>query len=421
MVAGVSICMLGLFRNLSRPMKNFLAVLCLLPACLASAVETETPLLTLVAPSERLSPASPWRVNLVAFNSGSATAYYEPPARLTARASLGGNVVTVEFVATGTGRVTLPSGGFGFRTYVAEQPPAGDGLVALEFDAGLPTVLRTALAIDASAPTPAAPEPEPTPAPLRHLVHLSTASSAIERTFAGRFGLHEAIYFIYGPDAPAAKFQISFKYRLMQLKPSEEQGFTHNFQVGYTQRSLWDIKASSSPFYDTSYMPELMLESLAPMPTDLDRIFTPLGTQLGFKHESNGRDGPNSRSLNTVVLRGAFVLGHLDQWHLTVVPEIFTYVSSLDDNPGLEDYRGHGRLRLFFEKNSRRPALGYSVHAGDDFRHATHQVDLTIPFRTRLLNVETAFLIQYFNGYGESLLDYTQKSETVRAGVSLVR
>jgi len=402
-------------------MKSLLVVLCLLPVCLAPAAEAETPLLTLVAPSERLSLASPWRINLVAFNSGSATSYYEPPASLTARASFGGTVVTVDFVATGTGRLTLPPGGFGFRSYVAEQPPSGNGLVALEFAAGLPTVLRTALAIDASAPTPAAPDPEPTPAPLRHLVHLSTASSAIERTFAGRFGLHEAIYFIYGPDAPAAKFQISFKYRLMQLARSDDQGFTHNFQIGYTQRSLWDIKASSSPFYDTSYMPELMFESLAPMPTDPDRLFTPLGMQLAFKHESNGRDGPNSRSLNTAVLRGAFVLGQLDRWHLIVVPELFTYVSSLDDNPGLEDYRGHGRLRLILEKNNRRPALAYSVHAGDDFNHPTHQVDLTIPFRTRWLDLETAFLIQYFNGYGESLLDYTQKSETVRAGLSLVR
>ncbi len=402
-------------------MKTQFVLLCLLLACHLPAVEAEPPLLTLVAPSERLSPASPWRINLVAFNAGSTTAYYEPPARLTAHANLDGRLVAVDFVAQGAGRLPLPPGSFGLRSYVAEQPPPGTGLIALEFDAGLPIVLRTALAIDASAPTPTAPDPEPAPAPLRHLVHLNTASSAIERTFSGRLGLHEAIYFIYGPDAPAAKFQISFKYRLMQLARADEQGFTHNFQVGYTQRSLWDIKASSSPFYDTSYMPELMLESLAPMPIDPNRFFTPLGAQLSFKHESNGRDGPDSRSLNTAVLRGAFVLGPLDRWHLIVVPELFAYVSSLDNTQGLENYRGHGRLRLLLEKNNRRPTLAYAIHAGDDFHHPTHQADLTIPFRTRWLDLETAMLIQYFRGYGESLLDYRQASETVRAGLSLVR
>jgi outer membrane phospholipase A len=44
-----------------------------------------------------------------------------------------------------------------------------------------------------------------------------------------------------------------------------------------------------------------------------------------------------------------------------------------------------------------------------------------VPIRTKLLNFETYLLIQYFNGYGESLLHYDTKSETVRAGLSLVR
>jgi phospholipase A1 len=400
-------------------LRSFLLCLLLLSRLSADPAEP-VPLLTLVAPSERLTPASPWRVELVAFNPGTTTSYYQPPATLTARAGAGSTVVNVRFAAAEEGRMTVPPGGFGLRSYVAAQPPALTGLVALEFTADLPSVLRTAIAIDASAPSPAAPDPAPS-APLRNLVHLSTASSAIERTFAGRFGLHESIYFIYGPDAPAAKFQLSFKYRLMKIRSQAEGAFTHTLQAGYTQRSLWDIDATSSPFYDTSYMPELMIESLAPMPADPDRLFTPLGLQLAFKHESNGRDGPNSRSLNTVVFRGAFVLGALDRWHLIVAPELFAYVTSLEDNPGLEHYRGYGRLRLALEKNNRRPSVVYNFHAGDDFSHPNHQVDLTIPFRTSLLDVETAFLIQYFNGYGESLLDYQKPSEVVRAGISLVR
>lgn len=400
-------------------LRPLLLCLLLLPRLPADPAEP-APLLTLVAPSERLTLASPWRVELVAFNPGTTTSYYQPPTTLKARAGAGEKVVIVEFAAADQGQMTVPPGGFGLRSYVAAQPPALTGLVALEFAEGFPAVLRTAISIDPAAPSPAAPDPAPA-TPLRHLVHLSTASSAIERSFAGRFGLHEPVYFIYGPDAPAAKFQLSFKYRLMKIGGQAEGAFTHTLQAGYTQRSLWDINATSSPFYDTSYMPELMIESLAPMPTDPDRLFTPLGLQLSFKHESNGRDGPNSRSMNTVVLRGAFVLGSLARWHLVVAPEVFTYVTSLEDNLGLEDYRGFGRVRVALERNNRRPSLVYNFHAGQHFSRPSHQVDLTIPFRTSLLDVETAFLIQYFNGYGESLLEFEKPSEVVRAGISLVR
>lgn len=382
------------------------------------AAEPTAPLLTVVAPSEALAPASAWPVDLVAFNPGTTTLYYQPPAQLTARVSLGGVQHRVRFHAAEAAKLVLPAGGFGLRRYVADQPPPGTGLAALEFAEGLPGVLRTALAVDASGTveSPASSAP-----PLRHLVNLSTAASTIERTFAGRFGLHEGIYFIYGPDAPAAKFQFSFKYRLLSFSDPTEGGFTHTLQAAFTQRSLWDVDATSSPFYDTSYMPELMLESLAPLPSGDDRGLTPLGLQLAFKHESNGRDGPNSRSLNSLVLRGAFVLGRLEQWHAILVPELHAYVSSLEDNPALEDYRGYGRLRVILERNNRRPSLAYALHGGRDFTHPTHQVDLTVPFRSRWLDFESALLIQYFNGYGESLLDYTAKSETVRAGLSLVR
>lgn len=391
----------------------------LLALSLHAQEETETPSLALSAPAAALSGSAGWQLQLVALNPGTRTIYYRPPATLSGQAHTTGASLPVEFRAAEAAVLAIAPGTFATRLYTAAQPPLVSGRVVLEFETGLPAPLRTAIQVDATA-TPRVDAADPAQ-PLRHLTNLTPAASALERSFAGRFGLHEPIYFIYGPDAPAAKFQISFKYKLMDLNQPQPGGFTHTLQGGYTQRSLWDIDANSSPFYDTSYMPELMLESLAPMPTERDGWFTRLGSQLAFKHESNGRDGPDSRSLNTVNFRAAAMLGPIDDWHLLIIPEVFAYVTSLSDNRDLKDYRGYGQLRLGLSRDARRPSVLYAVRAGKDFNHWTHQVDLTLPFRTQWLNIETSFLIQYFNGYGESLRAYTEKSETVRAGISLVR
>lgn len=190
-------------------------------------------------------------------------------------------------------------------------------------------------------------------------------------------------------------------------------------QFGYTQRSLWDIDSSSSPFYDTSYMPSLFFESLAPAPQD-DGWFTWLGWQGGYQHESNGRDSADSRSLDTLFVRPGVALGDLDGWHLIASPRLRTYLGGLSDNPRLKDYRGYVEWSLTLGKND-GPSLTYTGWAGKDFDHFTTQLDLTIPLRMKIVDFGTYLILQYYSGYGESLLDYDQRSETVRVGISLVR
>ena len=66
-------------------------------------------------------------------------------------------------------------------------------------------------------------------------------------------------------------------------------------------------------------------------------------------------------------------------------------------------------------------SLNYTGWAGKDFNHLTSQFDLNFPIKTRLLDVATYFLVQYFDGYGETLRDYDKPANTIRAGFSLVR
>ena len=67
------------------------------------------------------------------------------------------------------------------------------------------------------------------------------------------------MYYLYGYGDQAAKFQLSFKYLLFAEDTwlAQQIPLMGNLTVAYTQRTLWDIDGDSSPFYDTSYMPEI--------------------------------------------------------------------------------------------------------------------------------------------------------------------
>lgn len=367
---------------------------------------------TLVAPTGESVPGTPIVVEWLALNPGSVAVSFAPPPRLEARLTRGEQSWLVTLRGLEPAAVEIAPRGFHRFRYEFVVPHDCSGLVVLEMLLPGQPVARAAWPV---APRAVAAEKEP----FRKMAGLKAAADEIERTFQGRLAAHESIYFIYGADAPAAKFQFSFKYRLMNLTEGDATRLPLTLQAGYTQRSLWDVGAESSPFYDTSYMPELIFESLAPLHEQ--QAVRWLGYQVAFKHESNGRAGDISRSLNTVYLRSGFTLGQMDDWHLIVAPEIFLYVGSRENNPDIADYRGYGQLRVALGRYQNGPALIYTGHVGRGWERFSHQVDLTVPFKTSLLDFETYVLVQYFNGYGESLLSYRDKFETVRAGISFVR
>lgn len=387
-----------------------------LPLVRAAAEPAEGISLLLLAPDIESTAGNTVAVGVLALNSGAATVSFTPPAEIEARLSGGERTWLVTLRGHETAETQIAPGGFRRFRYELLVPRDCRGLIVLETGAQGQSVARAAWPVTPGATTP---EPERKREPFRRIAGLKAAADEIERTFQGRLSAHESIYFVYGPDAPAARFQFSFKYRLLNVTEGSETRLPMTMQAGYTQRSLWDINAESSPFYDTSYMPELLVESLAPLHEEQPVRW--LGYRVAFKHESNGRAGDVSRSLNTIYLRSGFVLGRMEDWHLIVAPEIFFYVGSREDNPDIADYRGYGQLRVALGRYQNGPVLTYTGHVGRGWEHFTHQVDLTVPFKTSLLDLETYLLVQYFNGYGESLLSYRDKFETVRAGISFVR
>jgi len=239
------------------------------------------------------------------------------------------------------------------------------------------------------------------------------------RTLGRRLAVYEPIYFIAGGESPEAKFQLSFKYRLAAWGNPPEGNPSHSIQFAYTQRSLWDIGSQSSPFYDTSYMPELMYQWITSKEPASGKLAW-LGLQSGVRHESNGQAEPSSRSLNEAYLRLLLTMGRLDGWHLVLVPEIHDYIGDLDDNPDLERYRGNFELRAAIA-HADRESLLLTLIPGKDSSKGSRQLDLTLPIRIPAIGFGTYLMIQYFDGYGESLLSYNERSSSLRIGFALVR
>ncbi len=202
------------------------------------------------------------------------------------------------------------------------------------------------------------------------------------------------------------KFQISFKIKLWEDILDKNM----DLWVGYTQRCFWQLYdfSDSSPFRETNYEPEFLLN----FRTDY-RLLGLRGryVNVGFNHQSNGRSEPLSRSWNRVVANFGFERDNfifiLNTWWR--IPED----DEDDDNPNIEDYLGYGQINLFYLWHAHR--FGLFLRNNLDFNDNNGAFELEWSFP--LLKSVSGY-IQYFNGYGESLMDYN--ADTNRIGIGFI-
>ncbi len=402
------------------PMRGHCGTICtlvLLAVLLGAARVTAGGEVILIAPPGAVVAGATVTVGLAVLNSGAGDEHVELPAVLTARMRNGTTSVSIDLRAAGDRPAVIDPGAFVAQPYTLRLPPGVRGQVVIEL--GPPFAARAIVEVGRAAEegpaesTPAMTTQGP-PAPA-----VSVTEDESWRVFGGHFSPHLPIHFLFGPDKPAAKFQFSFKYRVWGSgrNPAMPAEPAHGIYFGYTQRSLWDITAYSSPFYDTSYMPELMYQ-YRPPPTSRSG-WRWYGFQASVQHESNGKDEPDSRSMNLVYFKPTVGYVTPNGWQLIFTPKVFYYIDNLSDNPDLPRYRGYGEYTLTILKSN--IALSLLGRIGSRADRGSIQADLSVPVRMSTGGFGTFLVIQYFDGYGESLLDYRSKSRTIRAGVALVR
>jgi phospholipase A1/A2 len=385
----------------------------------SSAIRAEL-ITTLVTPTQPVRAGASITVDVASLNRGNAPQNITYVATLPGTFTLDGRSWVVELHASRDTMTTVAAPhGFVLRPYTVSLPASGSGQGALRIAQPGGVALQGTIDVVAEGSLSDGTHAIATDTSAGTLRVHEADSTVLGRTFAGRLNIHNPIYFVYGGGEQAAKFQLSFKYRAATFGKNAEKGTLNTLQFGFTQRSLWDLDSDSSPFYDTSYMPELFWEWYKlPKPGETNRGSL-LGIQSGILHESNGRDGDESRSLDSAYVRAVFTFGPHEGWNLKLMPEAWIY-RSLDDNENIDDYRGNTKLVGIFGKAD-GIALRFSLSPGKKFDRFSSQFDLTVPVRVRFLDLSAYFHVQYFNGYGESLRSYNIKSDALRAGFSLSR
>ena len=235
---------------------------------------------------------------------------------------------------------------------------------------------------------------------------------SIRRDFRNQpyFGLYKDNYFIVGPPVgnriswanTDVKFQISVSQRLTN---ATLPGGTFLY-LFYTQKCFWSVFQNSMPMTDLNFNPGIGLTK--PLFVK-DRYIGKLS--LIVEHESNGRDSIWSRSWNKVSLAANVIIDP----NIMVAGKVWIPIVDGQNNQDILDYNG---------------IYQFSIQAMTDNRRFTGAITL-VKRRGWNLNYNTIFelayrfsdntnqylFLQYYNGYGEGLLDYKVHKSQLRVGI----
>ena len=210
-----------------------------------------------------------------------------------------------------------------------------------------------------------------------------------------------------------AKFQLSVKTTLFDNLILKNDAI----QFGFTATSFWQMynKELSSPFRETNYEPEVFW--LAPLrwtPWDVDTTLA----AVGLSHQSNGQAGSLSRSWNRLYAnfiweKGDYVFSFKPWYRLPESKKKEPGDPRGDDNPDIGDYMGNFEFTTVYKREHHEFSLMLRNNLSSDNKGAI-QIEWTFPLLKNLRGYA-----QYFNGYGESLIDYDARIERIGVGFLL--
>lgn len=205
-----------------------------------------------------------------------------------------------------------------------------------------------------------------------------------------------------------AKYQISFKVPL--LTGMFDKRYTMWF--GYTQLSFWQVynNDASKPFRETNYQPEIFGRYAAQWDVGPGRLEA---VTLGLNHQSNGQSEPKSRSWNRILGSATYTW---DRWLFIVEPWYRIPESKdEDDNPDIDKYLGYANYWAVYKIDENRTI---SLKMRNNLRTTDNKTSVELGYSFPLGDTIKGY-VQYYNGYGESLIDYNERIQRIGIGIML--
>ncbi|MBO5269130.1 MAG: phospholipase A [Muribaculaceae bacterium] len=235
---------------------------------------------------------------------------------------------------------------------------------------------------------------------------------SIRRDFKNQpyFGLYKDNYFIFGPPlGPKAnkhntniKFQISVAQRLTNATLP----WGTYLYLFYSQKCFWNVLENSMPMTDLNFNPGIGLTK----PLFVKNRYVGK-VSLIVEHESNGRDSIWSRSWNKVSLAANIIIDP----NLSVAGKVWIPIVDGENNRDILRYSGIYQMSVQAMSNNRKfsGALTLVKRKGWNLNYNTI-LELAYRFSKQS---NQFFFLQYYNGYGEGLLDYKVWKSQVRVGI----
>ncbi|MCC8143615.1 MAG: phospholipase A [Tannerellaceae bacterium] len=196
------------------------------------------------------------------------------------------------------------------------------------------------------------------------------------------------------------KFQISISQRLTK----SQLPFDTYLFIQYTQKAFWNVFQNSLPMRDINFNPGIGLGHLI--------VYKNKYVGRGYlmvEHESNGRDSTESRSWNRVTAVVALVLNK--NWEAQF--KIWAPIIDGENNKDILKYNGIFQLAGNYRTNNRHFNTALILTKRKSWFGFNAQFEVSYKFNDR----ENQYLfLQYYNGYGENLLDYNVHKSMIRLG-----
>ncbi len=237
-------------------------------------------------------------------------------------------------------------------------------------------------------------------------------ADSVRRDFSNQpyFGLYKDNYFIFGPSIGPKptkqntniKFQISIAQRLTR---STLPWGTYLY-LFYSQKCFWNVLENSMPMTDLNFNPGIGLTK----PLFVKNRYIGKMTFL-IEHESNGRDGVESRSWNKVSLAGNVMIDR----NIMVHGKIWIPIVDGENNRDILRYSGIFQTGFQLLSNNRRFFGGITIVKRQGWNLNCNTI---VDFGYRIFKGDNQYLyLQYYNGYGEGLLEYKQYHSQLRLGI----